>query len=310
MTKITTKTLFIINPRAGNGAAGRKRDEIETLAGKFFSDHRTLVTDGPGRATEYARQSLQDGYSHLVCVGGDGTLNEVVNGLLSLKVEKTRRPKLGYLPLGTGSDLAKTLGLSANLETGMRNIANSSGKWVDVGRATFVGPDQESTGRYFLNVLSFALGGEVDRRVNRSSKALGGFLTFLWATLTALLSFEKPLIRLRIDDKVDRQLVCWHVAVANGQYQGGGMRVAPDAKVDDGRLRVTVVGNLSWLDILLNLPRLYNGRIYEVKQVSRFSGRKIAAESRAPVLLDLDGEQAGSLPVEVGISPLALWLIF
>lgn len=310
MTKINTKTLFIINPMAGNGAAGRKRYEIDALAEKFFSEHQTLLTDGPGKATEYARRALEAGVRKLVCVGGDGTLNEVINGLLSVKVEKKRRPKLGYLPVGTGSDLARTTGITENLENGIRNIANKDGKWVDIGRATFVDHDGETTRRYFINVLSFALGGEVAGRVNRSSKALGGFMSFLWQTLASLFSFEKPLIRLKIDDKVDEKKVCWHVAVANGQYHGGGMRIAPDAKVDDGRLRVTVVGDLSLPEVLLNLPNLYNGNIYSVNKVSRFSGKKIEAGSKGKVLIDLDGEQVGRLPVRAEILPLALWLIY
>lgn len=310
MAKIDTDTLFIINPRAGNGAAGRKMAEIKLLARKFFVEHQMLVTDGPGRATDYARQALVAGVRQVVCVGGDGTLNEVVNGLMSLDVAKASRPQLGYLPFGAASDLAKTLGLTANIENGLRDIATLKGKWVDVGRATFMGPDQQTTSRYFINVLSFALGGEVVGRVNQSSKALGGFLTFLWSTLTALFPFEKPLIRLRIDDRVDRQIVCWHVAVANGQYHAGGMRIAPDAKVDDGRFRVTVVGNLSLLEVLLNLPNLYNGEIYSVDQISRFSGRKIEAESRASVRLDIDGEPVGCLPVKAEILPLALWMIY
>ena len=310
MTKINTKTLLIINPAAGNGAAGRKRQEIEALADKFFSGHQTLVTRAPGQAADFARRALEAGVRKLICVGGDGTLNEVVNGLMSVKVEKKRRPKLGYVPVGTGSDLAKTMGLTENLENGLRNISIKDGKWVDLGRATFVGHDGETTRRYFINILSFALGGEVVRRTNESSKALGGFLSFLWPTLSALFSFEKPLIRLKIDDKVDEKMVCWHVAIANGQYHGGGMRVAPDAKVDDGRLRVTVIGDLSLPEIMLNLPNLYNGRIYSVKKVSRFSGHKIEAGARDKVLIDLDGEQPGRLPVRAEIVPLALWMIY
>jgi YegS/Rv2252/BmrU family lipid kinase len=310
MKKIDTDTLFIINPRAGNGAVGRKIPEIKLLAKKFFTEYQMLVTDGPGRATDYARQALQAGVRQVVCVGGDGTLNEVVNGLMSLEVAKASRPQLGYLPLGTASDLAKTLGVTTSIENGLRDIATMKGRWVDIGRATYVGHNHKTTSRYFINVLSFALGGEVVGRVNKSSKALGGFLTFLSATLAALITFKKPLIRLQIDGRVDQQILCWHVAVANGEYQGGGMRIAPDAKVDDGRLRVTVVGDLSWLEVLLNLPRLYNGEIYAVEKVSRFSGRKIAAESKDAVLIDLDGEQVGRLPVTAEILPLALWMIY
>lgn len=309
MSAIKTDTLIIINPAAGNGAAGRKRLAIDALAAKFFSEHQTLVTDGPGRAGEYASQALAAGVGTVICVGGDGTLNEVVNGLMAGAVEKMRRPQLGYLPCGTGSDLARTVGVSDNLENGLRDIAKRGGKWVDVGRASFVGPEGERASRYFINVLSFALGGEVAGRVNRAGKGMGGFLSFLWATMTAIFVFEKPLISLEIDDSVARQIICWHVAFANGQYHGGGMRIAPDAKVDDGRLRVTVVGDLTLLEVLRNLPNLYNGKIYSVGKVARFSGSKIAAASRTRVLIDLDGEQVGCLPVKAEILPRALWLI-
>ena len=179
MTKIRTKTLIIINPAAGNGAAGQRRGEIDAMAEKFFNEHQTVVTDGRGRAADYARRALEAGVLKIICVGGDGTLNEVVNGLMSVKVEKKRRPKLGYLPIGTGSDLSKTMGITENLENGLRNISNKQGKWVDVGRATFVGLDGETTRRYFINVLSFALGGEVAGLVNNSGKSMGGFLSFL-----------------------------------------------------------------------------------------------------------------------------------
>lgn len=310
MPKINAPTLLIINPRAGNGAVGRRMTEIKLMARKFFPDFQTLVTDRPGRATEYALQALQAGIHQVVCVGGDGTLNEVVNGLLALPMEKSRRPQLGYLPLGTGGDLAKTLGITSNIENGLRNIADGSGKWVDVGLATFLGNDRQTTSRYFINILSFALGGEVAARVNRSGKALGGFLTYFRATLAALTGGAQPLIRLRIDAKAEQQIVCRHVAVSNGQYQGGGMRLAPDAKVDDGRLRVTVLGDLSLAEVLLNLPNLYNGGIYGVAKVTHFSGRKIAADSRNPVLLEMDGEQVGRLPVQAEILPLALWLTY
>ncbi len=310
MTKINTKTLIIINPAAGNGTAGQKRHEIDALAEKFFNEHQTVVTDGPGRAADYARRALEARVAKVICVGGDGTLNEVVNGLMSVKMEKKRRSKLGYLPVGTGSDLARTMGITENLENGLRNIANKQGKWVDVGRATFVGHDGETKRRYFLNVLSFALGGEVADRVNKSSKSMGGFLSFLWPTLTTLFSYEKPRIRLKVDDKIDEKFVCWHVAIANGQYHGGGMRVAPDAKVDDGSLRVMVVGDLSLPEVLLNLPNLYNGNIYSVNKVNKFSGKKIEAGSRERILIDLDGEQPGRLPVRAEIMPLALWMIY
>lgn len=310
MTEIYAQTVLIVNPTAGNGRAGRQRELIEILADKFFAHHQTLVTDRPDRAGEYGEAAARGHVDLVICVGGDGTLNEVVNGLMGSGVNKKQRPKLGYLPLGSGSDLARTVGITENIENGLRNIAAGHGKWIDLGRATFVNHEGETVRRYFVNVLSFGLGGEVAGRINRAGKVLGGFLSFFLEMVFALFTFARPLIRLRIDDGYDRQLVCWQVAVANGRYQGGGMHIAPGAEVDDGLLQVTVVGDLSLPEVLLNLPRLYNGRIYSVANVSRLSGRKIEAGSGEKVLLDLDGEQPGRLPVRAEVVPLALWLVY
>jgi len=303
-------TVLIINPTAGNGAAGRQKQLIETLAEKFFPDHQIFLTEGPEQTREYARKAAEARKSMVICVGGDGTLNEVVNGLMSVKIDKKRRPKLGFLPVGTGCDLAKTIGITENIENGLRKIAAGHGKWIDLGRATFVNHEGETVRRYFVNVLSFALGGEVAGRTNRDGKAMGGFLTFFGQMIGALFTYNRPLIRLRVDDTYDEQIVSWHVAVANGRYHGGGMNIAPDAEVDDGRLQVTVIGNLSLPEILLNLPKLYNGRIYSVNKVSSLSGQKIEAGSAEKVLIDLDGEQPGRLPVRAEVVPLAIWLVY
>lgn len=309
MIGINAKTLFIVNPRAGNGAAGRQWPEMELLAEKFFSEHQALVTDAPGRAGEFARQAVKARVEKVVCVGGDGTLNEVINGLMAVEVPRKARPQLGYLPFGTGCDLARTLGISKNHENGLRNIANREGRWLDLGRATFVDHSGATISRYFVNVLSFGLGGEVSGRTNRSSKVLGGFLSFLVPTLQALFYYKAPRLHLVIDDIFDKELTCLQVAVANGQYHGGGMRIAPDARVDDGSFRVTVVGDLGKGEVIMNLPKLYDGRIYTVPGVSGFSGRRIEATAREEVLIDVDGEQPGRLPLQVEILPRILWMI-
>jgi diacylglycerol kinase family enzyme len=152
-------------------------------------------------------------------------------------------------------------------------------------------------------VTSFGLGGEVDERVNRGGNLFGGFVSFIWATLVSLLAYNKKHIRLRVDDAFDQQVKTWNVAVANGQYHGGGMWVAPAASLTDGLFHVTVVGDLSLPKVFRELPNLYNGKIYQVKKVRTLTGKRVEADSDQRVLLDVDGEQPGRLPAIIEMVP-------
>jgi diacylglycerol kinase family enzyme len=141
------------------------------------------------------------------------------------------------------------------------------------------------------------------------SKLFGGFLSFIWATLISILRFDKKQIQLCVDNFFDEEVTVWNVAVANGQYHGGGMRVAPGAEINDGLFQVTVIGDLSIPEVFWNLPRLYNGKIYEQKKITKLIGRRVVASSTQVVLLDMDGEQPGRLPVAIEMVPSALSII-
>jgi diacylglycerol kinase family enzyme len=180
---------------------------------------------------------------------------------------------------------------------------------IDVGRVKYRDHRGASACRYFHNITSFGLGGEVDDRVNRTTKVFGGFMSFIWATLISLLLYDKKRIRLKSDDGLDSKITSWNVAVANGQYHGGGMWVAPQAAVDDGMFHVTVVGDMSLAEVLRHLPRLYNGKILDLKKVSSFVCRRLVACSSQSVLLDVDGEQPGRLPAVLEIVPGSLRII-
>ena len=145
--------------------------------------------------------------------------------------------------------------------------------------------------------------------MNKSGRNLGGFLSFIIATLVSLVLYEKKSIRLRVDDHFDEEVVVLNVAVANGQYHGGGMWVAPDADPSDGMFHVTVIGALSLPEVFYYLPKLYNGKILQVKQVRSLTGKKVEALSDERVLLDVDGEQPGCLPVKIEIIPSALRIL-
>jgi len=300
---------FIVNPNSANGATGRQWPTIGLRAKDRLGLFETLVTIGPGDATRLTRQAVLSGAEIVVCVGGDGTLNEVINGLINEKGSLESNVLLGYIPRGTGCDLAKSLSVPLNLERALDNIVSRRNRKIDLGKLTYRDHRGRESYRYFHNVLSFGLGGEVDARVNRTSKICGGFLSFIWATLISILRFNKKQVQLRVDDFFDEDVTIWNVAVANGQYHGGGMRVAPGAEINDGLFQVTVIGDLSIPEVLWNLPRLYNGKIYKQKKITKLIGRRVVASSTQVVLLDMDGEQPGRLPVVIEMVPSALSII-
>jgi YegS/Rv2252/BmrU family lipid kinase len=267
------------------------------------------MTNGPGHATLLARQTVQSGVDIVVCVGGDGTLNEVINGLMNEKGCLESEALLGFIPRGTGCDLVRSLPVPLDLERALDNILSLKNRQIDLGKLTYRDHEGLTSCRYFHNVVSLGLGGEVDDRVNRTSKVFGGFISFIWATLISILSFQKKKIHLRVDDHFDDEVTSWNVAVANGQYHGGGMWVAPGAAIGDGLFQITVVGDLSVPEVFWNLPKLYNGKIYEHEKIMKLVGSRVVASSSQTVLLDMDGEQPGRLPVVIEVVPSALRII-
>jgi diacylglycerol kinase (ATP) len=303
------KITFIVNPSSGNGVTGKEWPRIRMLAKNRLGQFNSHITTGPNHATHLARKAVNSGTDIIICVGGDGTLNEVVNGLMNKKGPMNPGVLLGLIPSGTGCDLAKTISIPKDLEQNLENIRASRFRILDLGRAIYGNHEGGSSYRYFHNVLSFGMGGEVVDRVNRTTKAFGGFFSFIWGTIISLLIFEKKQIKMMVDDHFHEDLIGWHVAVANGQYQGGGMHVAPDASPNDGLFQLTVIGNMHKAEVFWNLPKLYNGKIYVPKKVTRLTGRRIKASSSQRVLLDMDGEQPGQLPVTVDIVPSAIRVI-
>jgi diacylglycerol kinase (ATP) len=304
---VASELAFIVNPNAGGGSTGEKWPKIAALARDRLGLFDVYFTARAGDAQTVAKQAVMKGATTIVCVGGDGTLNEVVNGLMA--VDERTRAVLGFIPNGTGCDFVRTVPIARDPETALQRIWQRNLRVIDLGRLVFLNHDGQSTSRYFHNVTSFGLGGEVDARVNRTSRRFGPFLSFIWATLISILVYGKKRVHLKVDDTYEGELCVWNVAVANGQYHGGGMWVAPGASVDDGSLDVTVVGDLSFAGVIRNLPNLYNGKILQVQKVFGLKGKTISASSDQRVLLDVDGEQPGTLPVTLDVIPRALQII-
>ena len=252
---------------------------------------------------------LLEGAELIVCVGGDGTLNEVVNGFMDENGPIRNDALLGFIPTGTGCDFIKTVPIPASIEQSLDTIKEGHTKVIDVGRLQHHNDHGLPGIRYFHNIVSFGLGGEVDERINKNSKLFGPFISFIWATVASVLLYGKKNMHIQIDNSYDKKVIAWNIAVANGKYHGGGMLVAPDAVIDDGLFHITVIGNLSLGEVFRHFPKLYTGRIKDIKDVSILTGKTISAFSDERVLLDCDGEQPGCLPIAANIIPAALRII-
>jgi diacylglycerol kinase (ATP) len=303
------KTVFIVNPHAGNGSAGSSWPSIETLAKDRLGFFEAFMTKGPGDAVICAKNAVAEKTKRLVCVGGDGTLNEIVNGIMMNEESLISDLMLGFIPNGTGCDFIRTVSIPQDLEQTMDLIASSHTRSIDLGVLLLKDHKGRDHRRYFHNIASFGLGGEVAQRVNQMTKALGPFISFMWATLISIFLYGTKRIRVLIDGKSEKVISAWNVVVANGQYHGGGMWVAPDASVYDGLFHVTIIGDLTVPEVFLNLSKLYNGRIYDIDKVITRTCQKMAAISNERVLLEVDGEQSGMLPVVAKIIPGALDVI-
>jgi YegS/Rv2252/BmrU family lipid kinase len=307
---LAPRTVVIVNPKSQGGRLGSRWTEAaETLGRAFPFDE--AVTQGPGDATRLTREALRGGAERIVAIGGDGTVNEVVNGFFDNGVAIAPDASFALIPYGTGGDFRRTIGIPTEIAEAAAVIAANRRRKLDVGKLTFTrGGDQVT--RMFANIASFGVSGEVDRLVNESGKKLGGKLSFLIATARATWSYRNQRVQLVFDGKDRAELTINTVAVANGRYFGGGMMVAPDAEPDDGLFDVISIGDLGFGELLTSGRRLYKGTHLAMDKVSARRAKIVEAEAVDPgavVELDVDGENLGRLPARFELLPSALWMV-
>lgn len=302
------KIAVVVNPASQNGRTAKQWPHIERSFREVLDDFTLLTTQRPGHASELTRRALQDGHDRIVSVGGDGTHHEVLNGFFDGYLPVNPSAAMAIYPHGTGSDLARTLGV-LNHRDALPLLNGGHRMLVDVGRVTFTSPDGGTDVRYFINIADFGIGGAVTARVNKGSKRFGPFLTFLGALVRTLMTFKSRHVTLQIDGTV-QELDILNVVVAKGRYYGGGIHIAPDSKMDGGHFRVVLIHPVKFLRALRCLPRLYNGTYLELHDiVSTYTASRVVAQSDEEVLLNLDGEQPGKLPAAIEILPAALSLV-
>jgi YegS/Rv2252/BmrU family lipid kinase len=259
------------------------------------------MSTAPGEMSELAAHAATE-YELLVVVGGDGTVNEVVNGIAGLV-----GPELAIIPRGTGRDFVRTFAIGAGFEDAIRIALEGGTRTIDVGRVDYRSWSGEERTSWFANVASAGMSGAIAKRANESSKVLGGKLSYLAAILAVFARWEVGEVRVTVDGE-ERSGPMHDVVVANGAYFGGGLHICPDAKPDDGLFDVLLIGHLTKTDLGLTLPKAYKGRHLPHPKAELLRGRRVTIDAAAPLPVELDGEQPGTTPATLTVVPDALRL--
>jgi diacylglycerol kinase (ATP) len=323
--------LLIVNPACGARSA-RTLPQVLAAVERTLGDVVIRYTARRGHASELAGQGAREGYQLIVAVGGDGTLSEVVTGVLEMADEGATSgdasapgavpraaapppaPTVGLINVGTGGDFRRRLGIGPGYERSLEALALGRERLVDVGRATFAGNDGRQVVRYFVNVVSAGLGGLVDHYIDIIPGVLGGRMGYYLASLGAVLAGkERPVVaRITWNGETREQVIpAYLVAICNGRWFGGSMDIAPMALPDDGRFEVVTVTERNKLYLAAKTRTIYTGRHLDEPTVHHFPCQRIelrlgdeAAERR--FLLDVDGDALGTLPLTVEVLPRAL----
>lgn len=298
----------VVNPASASGRTGKLwltfREKLE--AAGWVVEY--VLTSGPWEAVSITQAALERGERRIMAVGGDGTLNEVVNGFFSVDEALRQEAELAVLTYGTGSDFIRTLGIERGLDSFLKVLNRAEIMPVDVGRVEYENIQGEVRTRYFLNVADVGLGAAIAGKVNQTGKVLGGKISFLYASIKVILSYRNKIFKCLIDGETVIEGRLNSVMVANGRYFGGGMMIAPEADLADGQFDVIILGDFSTLQLLRHLPKIYRGSHLKVPGVLVYRGRTVAVQSRDKLMLELDGEQPGFAPVKFSIIPQALKL--
>ncbi|MCX7904824.1 MAG: diacylglycerol kinase family lipid kinase [Caloramator sp.] len=265
--------LFIVNPMAGNGRALKVSTQIRERMEKAKREYQIVHTKGPEDAIYIAREATKY-FTKIVSVGGDGTLNEVLNGIVGSKAV------LGVIPAGTGNDFAKTIYTSLNIDDIIETILNGEIKSIDIGKCNQ---------RYFINIASAGIDAEIAHRVQRMKKYVSGKFVYLTALFKTLVNYKGIDFKIKLDD-VSFQSNTLLITASNGKYYGGGMLPTPDADIKDGYFDVCHIKNLNKLKIISLLNKFIKGKHTKLKEVTIFKTKRLNIQAEQKFFVNIDGE--------------------
>jgi diacylglycerol kinase (ATP) len=308
----TSLPLVIVNPKSASGSTRENWSGIAADLRAHFGPFSVAFTKSRGDGIDIAERAANAGRSLIIACGGDGTVNEVANGILRSGVDV----ELGVLPSGTGGDFRRTLEMPLNNRDAAAALRDGETRRIDVGKATFHDHSGTEVSRYFLNVSSVGLAADVLKRVKAAKvfdwlpvESIRGRANFAVSTLQEVFDLNAPVVRVRFDDGDEHSLKTIALCIANARYFGGGMMIAPNARINDGMLDVVNIGDLSTAKILANAYSLYRGTHLNIDEVKSTVAKRIeitAADPSQTVYLETDGELPGKLPVTYEVVPDAL----
>ncbi|AZR74287.1 hypothetical protein BBF96_13275 [Anoxybacter fermentans] len=281
--------LFIVNPIAGRGEGKKKWEQIKVVVEELKLDYEVVFTGEPGESVFLAEEGVAKGFDVLVAVGGDGTVNEVVRGIIEAGAKGD--VKLGIVPAGTGNDLVRTLDIPFNIKEAVHVLKNGHVKNIDLGKVN---------GDYFLNVVGIGFDAAVAEEINNNIRWLKGTAAYLYGIFKMIFQYKSPEMVIKIDDR-ELEGRFFLVAIANAKYYGGGMMIAPDADPADGLFDICVIKDVSQMEVLKVLPALFKGNHVKHPAVKVYRGRKVFVKSKKRVLVQADGELKGTVPMSFEI---------
>lgn len=301
------RVCFIVNPNSANGQTMGRFAAIQPGLSAVFPEMKVRFTERPCHAIDLACQAAGEDFEAVVAVGGDGTLNEVVTGL-----DRCGRPDavlLGMIPSGTGGDFRKTSGFPRQMEQAVAYLSDWRERRVDYGVLTFKNLDGSPGRRPFINIASIGLSGVTDDYVNHTTKVFGGKVSFMVGAVRGILAYRNVDMTVLVDGMPFHSGKTALVTMANGRFFGGGMMMAPDAELDDGTLRVVILGDMGKLEFMSLSGAIYSGTHVRHPKCKMTRGRVVEVQPSSRALIDLDGEMPGMGPVRAEIVPQAIRLM-
>jgi len=301
--------LVIVNPNAGNGKGKKDWDRISALLKEEDLPFTVKFTERKGHAIAFTLEGITAGFRKIITVGGDGTLNEVVNGVFLNDACSTLDISLALIPVGTGNDWGRMFGIPLDYKKAIKIIRDNKLMLHDVGMVSYYdGPDKKY--RYFINIAGLGFESVVVRRTNiQKDKGRSGKSIYFYNLLMSLLSYKNTKAEIDIDgEKIHADV--FSINIGNGRYCGGGMRQTPDALPNDGLLNVTIINGMGKFEIIRNLKTLYDGTILNHPKIDGYRCKNIKVSSDSVIYTEADGELLGHTPAEFSIIPASINIVY
>jgi len=301
--------LIIVNPNAGNRKGKKDWEKISTLLKKENLLFSVKFTERKCQAITFAQEGIAAGFRKIITVGGDGTLNEVVNGVFLNNICPTTDISLAMIPIGTGNDWGRMFGIPSDYEKAIKIIGANKQMLHDIGLISFFNGTEKKS-RYFINIAGLGFESAVVRRTNiQKDKGRSSKLIYFYSLLMSLITYKNTKAEVVIDGiKVDADV--FSINVGNGRYCGGGMRQTPNALPDDGLLDVSVINGMGKIEIIRNLKILYDGTILDHPKIDGYRCKNLEVTSDSIIYTEADGESLGHTPVEFSIIPACINIVY